>query len=77
MNHKLANLLYFANELKTLSHTLQLIATMCECRLTIVVLILSCTVLQALSNNFRGGIIMVRPKFGEEPKEVKFMSMHG
>ena len=57
-----------------------MIAVMYKCRLTIVVqlvLILCCTVSEVLSNNFGGGIIMVRPKFGEEPKEVKFMSMDG
>ena len=44
--------------------------TMYEFRMIAVLIFLSCAALEVLSNNFRGGIIMVRPKAGGAQKEV-------
>ena len=46
------------------------VAAMYESRIITVLLILSFTALEVLSNRFRGGIIMVRPKAGGAAKEV-------
>ena len=48
-----------------------MIATMCGfSRMIAVLMFLSCAALEVLSNNFRGGIIMVSPKAGGAAKEV-------
>lgn len=48
-----------------------------KCTLIIILLILLCAILEALSDqNFRGAIIMVRPKSGGEPKEVINFVIH-
>ena len=46
------------------------VAAMYESRIITILLILSFTALEVLSNRFRGGIIMVRPKAGGAAKEV-------
>ena len=46
------------------------VAAMYESTIIAVLLILSFTTLEVLSNKFRGGIIMVRPKAGGAVKEV-------
>ena len=54
-----------------------LIVAMYEFRMINILLVLTCSVLEALSaaGRFRGGIIMVRPKIGGAPKEVNLLFM--